>query len=29
VPGEADHQRTQLNGVLIGLGMTADTAVRR
>jgi hypothetical protein len=27
VPGDADRQRTQLNGVLIGLGMTADTEV--
>jgi len=27
VPGEADRQRTQLNGVLTDLGMTADTAV--
>jgi hypothetical protein len=27
VPGEADQQPTQLNGVLSGLGMTADTEV--
>jgi hypothetical protein len=27
VPGEADQQYTQLNGVLSGLGMTADTEV--
>ena len=27
VPGEADQQQTQLNGVLSGLGMTADTEV--
>jgi hypothetical protein len=27
VPGEADQQHTQLNGVLSGLGMTADTQV--
>ena len=27
VPGEADQQHTQLNGVLSGLGMTADTEV--
>jgi hypothetical protein len=27
VPGEADRQRTQLNGVLTGLGMTEDTEV--
>ena len=27
VPGDADRQRTQLNGVLTGLGMTADTEV--
>ncbi len=27
VPGEADQQRTQLNGVLTGLGMTTDTEV--
>ncbi|HTU08665.1 MAG TPA: hypothetical protein VMG13_24160, partial [Trebonia sp.] len=27
VPGDADRQRTQLNSVLIGLGMTADTEV--
>jgi hypothetical protein len=27
VPADADPQRTQLNGVLIGLGMTADTEV--
>jgi len=25
VPGDADQQRMQLNGVLTGLGMTADT----
>ena len=27
VPGEADQQDTQLNGVLSGLGMTAETEV--
>ena len=27
VPGEADQQHTQLNGVLSGLGMTTDTEV--
>ena len=27
VPGDADRQRTQLNGLLTGLGMTADTEV--
>jgi len=27
VPGDADRQRTQMNSVLIGLGMTADTEV--
>jgi hypothetical protein len=27
VPGEADRQRSQLNGVLSGLGMTEDTEV--
>jgi hypothetical protein len=27
VPGEADQQHTQLNGVLTGLGMTSDTEV--
>jgi hypothetical protein len=27
VPGEADQQHAQLNGVLSGLGMTADTEV--
>lgn len=27
VPGDADQQRTQLNGVLSGLGMTTDTEV--
>ena len=27
VPGEADQQHTRLNGVLMGLGMTADTEV--
>ena len=27
MPGEADRQRTQLNGVLSGLGMTTDTEV--
>jgi len=27
VPGETDRQHTQLNGVLSGLGMTADTEV--
>ena len=27
VPGEADRQRTQLNSMLTGLGMTADTEV--
>ena len=27
VPGDADRQRTQLNSVLTGLGMTADTEV--
>jgi len=27
VPGEADRQRRQLNGMLTGLGMTADTEV--
>ena len=25
MPGDADRQHTQLNGVLTGLGMTADT----
>jgi hypothetical protein len=27
VPGEADQQHTQLNGVMTGLGMTVDTEV--